>query len=355
MSESEIERKRRKKEKKAKKEKKSKKERHSHASSSYRSAGLEEVDEDGIGSGSSSSMGLGLTSHRGAERRRSMDKRRDRFGGDARQIDEIEEEEDDAYSGNSARRAHRSAAHQHIDLDDADGAYDDDDGGFDDLADGMGMAGDGDADRDMMLDELESNGADLDLDYHPPPPKTAQQVAIAGTAFILLGLIELGLFAWVSDAREVWSLVLSGGMLVLIGLLGIRAASSGTIVSATQYRFSIQLYMLVLLLAATLNMIEISHLPCKAPCVEDDPTQCQNPEGVDTTCAHLLVLSFAVAAFGHFFPIFLFCLPCYLGSAIHIDNLQNQVSLKHPAVLSSSPVSADQPKANYRDADERKY
>lgn len=39
----------------------------------------------------------------------------------------------------------------------------------------------------------------------------------------------------------------------------------------------------------------------------------------------------SVGVFGLFFPLFLFCLPCYQGSGIHIDNLNTQVEAKNSA------------------------
>lgn len=87
--------------------------------------------------------------------------------------------------------------------------------------------------------------------------------------------------------------------------------------------------MLLELVLAGVNLLVINLQKCIAPCVLDDPTKCVIPSGAKQTCDHYLVESIAICTFGIFFPLFLFCLPCYLGSGIHIQNLQNQLQEKN--------------------------
>ena len=167
------------------------------------------------------------------------------------------------------------------------------------------------------------------------------------------------MFAYMSNASEVWSLVASASALLLCGVLALRAASDSSITTAAHYRFSLQVYMVLLFVLAAINLIVLNVQPCIAPCISADPNDCKIARGATQPCAYVLVNSIAISAFGLFFPIFLLCLPCYLGSGIHLENLHSQNAAKHPSQQSAQQAQEAQ-KLMYRngaanDGEERKY
>lgn len=156
------------------------------------------------------------------------------------------------------------------------------------IDDGAHMDG---ADEAMEFDDdMDANGAELDLDYHPPPPKTGQQVALAGVSLLMLGIVQMVLFTYLSDASDVWSMVVSACMLLLSGALGVRAASDGSIRSATQYRICLQIYMLLVLVLAAINIWVLNIEECIAPCVSIVPADCAIPPDAERACSAILVV-----------------------------------------------------------------
>jgi hypothetical protein len=229
MSESEDKKRKDKKEKKAKKEKKKAKD-----AASRRPMGLEEVHEDEY-----------------------EDRQYDEDGA-ALDMDDLD--------GPQPRSGRRQAGH-------ANG--------------GMELEDEEQLDADILA-EMDAQAAELDLDYHPPPPKTTQQVVLAGISFLILGIIEIFLFVYLSNPMELWSLVTSACCLLITGIFGLRAANDNQISSAQHYRFAIQVYVVLVLLLSTINIIISNTEPCIAPCISTTP--CTTPPGATTTCAHQLVV-----------------------------------------------------------------
>lgn len=309
MSDAEEKRRRKeaKREKKAKKEKK--RDKAASSGTSRRSVqGLEEVDEyDDASAPSHPSRRFGSHSERGHPS----------------QFDDMDDEEE--HGGSLAngraerglagsRRSHPHHEQQHEDLSDLDGRGGNFDGDLDDVdsdlahssgphrshlhlhgSGGMeiddGAHMDGADDAMEFEDDLDANGAELDLDYHPPPPKTGQQVALAGVSLLMLGIVEMVLFTYLSDASDVWSMVVSACMLLLSGALGVRAASDGSIRSATQYRICLQIYMLLVLVLAAINIWVLNIEECIAPCVSIVPADCVIPPDAERNCSSILVVS----------------------------------------------------------------
>ena len=106
----------------------------------------------------------------------------------------------------------------------------------------------------------------------------------------LLGVIQLVLFTYLSDASDVWSMVVSAVMLLLSGAMGVRAASDGSIQSATHYRICLQAYMLLVLGLAAINVWLLSIEECIAPCVSIEPLDCMVPPDAERTCSAILVV-----------------------------------------------------------------
>lgn len=371
MSESEEKRrKREKKEKKARKEKKRDKAAAAAPSnaSAARRQGLEEVfeDDDEFGAQRGHSRGQSERYDDAADDDEDGPRHSLSGGSNQRGLSGLA-----AAGAPSSRRAHGHHNQQHLDMDDLDGRgggnYDDGDGDDDGGQQGNGRHNvrlhggmeldDGLDGQDDDQERLDLDGADgmddaaeLDLDYHPPPPKTGQQVALAGVALFGMGAAEMFTFAYMCTASEVWSLVVSAAMLLIVGSLGLRAASEGTILSATYYRISLQVYMMVLLVLAGMNVLFLQMEPCIAPCVSTDPARCVQPDDATVTCSHVLVNTLAVSVFGLFFPCFLFLLPCYLGSGIHLENLTSQA-------VAAGPNGQKQERQGlmYREDSERKY